>query len=323
MVYSEKNGMRADLFLAKAAPEHSRSFYQKLFGSGNVLVNGNVCRPGRKLEEGDRIEISFEAPADTSLTAVPMPLDIIYEDGSLMVINKPAGLVVHPAAGHRNDTLVNGLLAHSEDIAEVGEAERPGIVHRLDKDTSGLLCVAKTEAALHSLSGQIARREMHRRYTAVLIGDPGFERATVDAPIGRSPSDRQKQAVIKDTEKYSSRPAVTHIRILERYRLFALAECVLDTGRTHQIRVHASFIGHPVLGDALYGGIRKKPVFPSGKAGEKEFAALTDGLGRQLLHASGLSFRHPVTGEPLSFEAPLPEEFRAVVDFLRKEFSRG
>ncbi|MBO4547776.1 MAG: RluA family pseudouridine synthase [Abditibacteriota bacterium] len=319
LVYDGDRGLRADVYLAQAVPDYSRSAVQKLFRSGKVLVNGQAVRPGCRLEPGDVIEAEFELPADTPVKAVSMPLDIVYEDGDLIIVNKPSGLTVHPAAGHRDDTLVNGLLAYTEEIAGIGDEERPGIVHRLDKDTSGLMCVARSRLAYQSLRQQIDRRKMHRRYLAIVLGDPDFEEAVIDAPIGRSPADRQKQAVIVDTDKYTARNAVTRVTVRERFGSFALAECVLDTGRTHQIRVHMAYIRHPVLGDPLYGGVKKHIPFRATKQQERTYAALCASLKGQLLHAYSLSLLHPATGEEMTFEAPLPEEFRAMLDFLRGE----
>ena len=285
-----------------------------------MLLNGKPCRAGRRLAAGDVLEVCPEEPRDTDIRPVSMPLDIVFEDSHIMVVNKPSGVTVHPAAGHRDDTLVNGLLAYSEDIAGVGDAERPGIVHRLDKDTSGLMVVAKSRRALEALQQQIAARQVSRSYLAIVLGDPDFTRAVIDAPIGRSPSDRQKQAVITDTDKYTARNAVTNVTVLERFRWFSLVRCLLETGRTHQIRVHMSYISHPVLGDPLYGGVKRKIPFPATKQQEKEYAELSSGFRGQLLHAARLGLTHPVTGEALSFEAPLPEEFQKTLDFLRRNF---
>ncbi|MBR4748752.1 MAG: RluA family pseudouridine synthase [Abditibacteriota bacterium] len=319
LVYEGERGLRADVYLAQAFPGYSRSRMQKLIRSGRILVNGQPVRAGARLEPGDVIEAEFELPADTSVKAVSMPLDIVYEDEDLIVINKPSGLTVHPAAGHRDDTLVNGLLAYTGDIAGIGDEERPGIVHRLDKDTSGLMCVARSPVAYQSLQQQIQTRRMHRRYLAIVLGDPDFEEAVIDAPIGRSPADRQKQAVITDTDKYTAREALTRVTVRERFGSFSLVECALDTGRTHQIRVHMAYIRHPVLGDPLYGGVKKHVPFRATKQQEQTYAALCSSLRGQLLHAYSLSLLHPVTGEELTFEAPLPEEFRAMLDFLRRE----
>ncbi|MBQ9358537.1 MAG: RluA family pseudouridine synthase [Abditibacteriota bacterium] len=312
--------MRADVYLSRALPEGSRSYWQKLMAGGKVLVNGAPCRAGRRLAEGDVLEVFPEEPQSPDIKPVDMPLDIVFEDSHIMVINKPSGITVHPAAGHRDDTLVNGLLAYSEDIAGVGDAERPGIVHRLDKDTSGLMVVARTRQALEALQRQIAAREVSRTYLAIVLGDPDFTEAVIDAPIGRSPSDRQRQAVITDTDRYTARNAVTRVTVLERFRRFTLVRCVLETGRTHQIRVHMSYIGHPVLGDPLYGGVKRRTPFPATKQQEKEFAELSRSFKGQLLHAARLGLTHPVTGEALSFEAPLPEEFEAALGFMRRNF---
>ena len=309
---------RLDVFVSEQCSV-SRSLAQSVIKDGLVKVNGCVCIKNRRLKAGEKVEVELPEPQVLEAKPENIPVDIVYEDGDLIIVNKPSGLTVHPAAGHRDDTLVNGLLAYTEEIAGIGDEERPGIVHRLDKDTSGLMCVARSRLAYQSLRQQIDRRKMHRRYLAIVLGDPDFEEAVIDAPIGRSPADRQKQAVIVDTDKYTARNAVTRVTVRERFGSFALAECVLDTGRTHQIRVHMAYIRHPVLGDPLYGGVKKHIPFRATKQQERTYAALCASLKGQLLHAYSLSLLHPATGEEMTFEAPLPEEFRAMLDFLRGE----
>ena len=221
-------------------------------------------------------------------------------------------MTVHPAPGSRTGTLVNAVVAYSDDLSGIGGVERPGIVHRLDKDTSGLLVVAKTDLAHASLQSQIQARTAERRYIALVWGVTKFNEAVVDAPIGRHPTDRQKQAVIKDTSRYTAREAITHLKVLERFEGFTLLEAKLDTGRTHQIRVHCSFIGHPVVGDPTYGGTKRAIPSAYGKLDQRELSRLIDDLQGQALHAFSLSFDHPVTGERLTFQAPLPPDMDAI-----------
>lgn len=290
-------GMRLDRFLAERAELGlSRSRIQQLIREGRVRVDGRPARPSQPVRPGSRVWV--QVPPPEPLEAVPeaIPLDVVYEDADLLVICKPRGMVVHPAPGHRSGTLVNALLVHCRDLAGIGGALRPGLVHRLDRDTTGLLVVAKTEHAYRHLAAQLKRREMERRYLALVRGVPPPE-GTVDAPIGRDPRRRVRMAVVPD-----GRPARTHFRVLEAFGdRYALLEARLETGRTHQIRVHLASIGHPVAGDPLYGG----------RAGEL-------GLAGQALHAYRLAFTHPRSGERLAFEAPLPADFAAALERLRR-----
>ena len=290
-------GERLDAFLARQAGELTRSAAQKLIGQGLVLRNGKPGKKNEKLDVGDRIE--YEIPEAKSVDIVPteMELKIVYEDDDLLVIDKPKGLVVHPAAGHQDDTLVNGLLyALGDDLSGINGELRPGIVHRIDKDTSGLLAVAKNDLAHTVLASQLKDHTMARTYEAIVCGSFREDSGTVDAPIGRHPSDRKKMCV---TER-NSKSAVTHWEVVERFRGYTHIRCRLETGRTHQIRVHMAHIGHPILGDTVYG--HKKPEL---------------GQGSQCLHAGALCFRHPRDGRPVMVFAPLPEYFRQVLEKLK------
>lgn len=307
------------MYLAERMPELSRSHIQKLIAKANVTVNGAPARAGHKVQPGETIVVTVPAPEPMDILPEQIPLDVVYEDDQILVINKPKGMTVHPAPGSRTGTLVNAVIAYSDDLSGIGGVERPGIVHRLDKDTSGLLVVAKTDLAHSSLQGQIQARTAERRYMAIVWGAAKFNEAVVDAPIGRHPTDRQKQAVIKDTDRYTAREAVTHLTVLERFEGFTLLEAKLDTGRTHQIRVHCTFIGHPVVGDPTYGGTKRAIPSTYSKLDQRDLARLIDGLQGQALHAFVLSFDHPVTGERLRFEAPLPPDIQALLDWLRRD----
>jgi 23S rRNA pseudouridine1911/1915/1917 synthase len=299
-------GERLDVVLVRRLPEMSRAAVQRLIEEGHVRVNEERARPGLKLRGGDQVSLTPPPPRPTELKPEAIPLDILFEDAHVLVINKPKGLVVHPAPGNPDGTLVNAVLAHAgEELPVIGGEERPGIVHRLDRDTSGVMVVAKTDAALRGLQEQIAQRSARRRYLALVRGDPRFEQAEVDAPIGRHPTQRQKMAVIPVGSRHPARPARTHLTVLERYPGFALLQADLETGRTHQIRVHCAYIGHPVVGDPIYGpggGRPRDPTIPP------EVRAAIDGLSGQALHAYALAFVHPATAEPLAFTAPLPPD---------------
>lgn len=269
------------------------------------MVNGRAAAKNLKLGAGDTVEIVLPEPEPDEALPENIPLDVVYEDNDIIIINKPSGMVVHPAAGNPNGTLVNALLYHCGDsLSGIGGVMRPGIVHRIDKDTSGLIAVAKNDAAHLSLSEQLKTHSMRRVYFAVAVGGFKVDAGTVDAPIGRCPVDRKKMAVIKDPEK-RAREAVTHYEVLERYGGFTHIKCELETGRTHQIRVHMSYIGHPLFGDELYGGGHTKF--------ERECKKLNEG---QCLHAGKLILTHPRTGELMTFEAPLPEGFCEILEKL-------
>lgn len=312
-------GGRLDAYVAERMPGLSRSLVQKMISKGYILINGVVERPSYKVQLGDRVQVTVPPPEPTKIIAEEIPLDIVYEDEQIIVINKPKGMTVHPAPGSKTGTLVNAILAHSDDLSGIGGEERPGIVHRLDKDTTGLLVVAKTDEAHHSLQDQIQQRTAHRRYLALVWGATKFNEAVVDAPIGRHPTDRQKMAIIKDTDRYTARVAVTNLTVVERFDHFTLLEAKLDTGRTHQIRVHCSFIGHPVVGDPTYGGAKRAIPASYSKLDQREMTLLLEDLHGQALHAYHLSFDHPTTGERLEFEVPMPREMEALVSWLREK----
>ncbi|MDR7556746.1 MAG: RluA family pseudouridine synthase [Armatimonadota bacterium] len=299
MVDAAAAGQRLDAFLAARAPALSRARIQALIASGHVTVPrlaGRRLRPAARLRAGDVVVLVVPPPAPAILQPEPLPLDIVYEDADVLVVNKPAGLVVHPGAGRTSGTLVHAVLAHCPDLPGIGGVHRPGIVHRLDKDTSGLLVVAKTEAALRSLQAQIAAKRATRDYLALVWGVPAPAAGTIEAPLGRDPRRRTRMAVRPD-----GRPAVTRYRVVEAFPEFALLEVRLVTGRTHQIRVHCAHIGHPVVGDPVYGR-RRNPW----------------GLRRQALHAYRLAFAHPRDGRAMQFEVPLPEDLVRVLQALRK-----
>lgn len=291
-------GERLDAFLARSAGSLSRSAAQKLIEEGLVTRNGKPGRKNDKLNIGDRIAYEIPEAKEVDIVPTQMPLDIVYEDEDLLVINKPKGLVVHPAAGHQDDTLVNGLLyALGSSLSGINGELRPGIVHRIDKDTSGLLAVAKNDYAHTMLASQLKDHTMARTYEAIVCGSFREDSGTVDAPIGRHPTDRKKMCV---TER-NSKTAVTHWEVVRRYRGYTHIRCKLETGRTHQIRVHMAHIGHPILGDTVYG--RKKPEL---------------GQDSQCLHASALCFRHPRDGRPVMVFAQLPQYFKDVISKLER-----
>ncbi len=277
-----------------------------------MQVNGRAARASQRVRDGDRVRIELPTPRPAILEPEPIPLEIVYEDESLLVVNKPAGLVVHPGAGVPRGTLVHALLHRDPAIAAVGGAGRPGIVHRLDKDTSGLMVVARTERAYRALVEAIRRREVGRRYHALVWGEPGAGHGAIEGAIGRDPRNRKRMAVVPRGGK----PARTLWRMLERFHLAAWLEVTLETGRTHQIRVHLAWLGTPVVGDPAYGGRARKQL--SLPEPERSLAqALLDMLNRQALHASELLFTHPVTGKGLRFVAPLPEDFAGALARLR------
>ncbi len=278
-------GKRLDSFLVEKALAPSRTYIQNLIKEGHVTINGKVVKPSYRISPTDLIEVILLEVKELVLEAEPIPLDVIYEDEDIIVINKPRGMVVHPAAGNYFGTLVNALLWHCETLSDMNDKLRPGIVHRLDKDTSGVIVAAKTNMAYISLTEQIKKRSMIRRYIALIHGRLKTERGTIKAPIGRHPVNRKKMAVVKE----GGREGITHFEVLEIFRGYSLIRVTLETGRTHQIRVHLLHIGHAVAGDPIYGG----------RAGEL-------GLAGQALHAELLRFHHPRSGEILEFCAPMP-----------------
>lgn len=312
--YSKEETQRTDTYLASVM-NISRSSVQKLAEAGKILVNNKEAKSNLKLNFGDIINVEYMEQVPGRTEAENIPLDIVYEDDYLLVVNKPKGMSVHPAPGTPNHTLANALLFHTEFLSEIGGEERPGIVHRLDKNTSGLLAVAKTDEVHRKLQEAIQKREVSRKYKALSWSAADFEDAKIDMPIGRDPKDRKKQAVIEE-DSLTSRNAVTHIKVLKKYSHFTLFECSLETGRTHQIRVHLSYIGYPVLGDEEYKGIKKKTVFRMNRKAETEFRSILARSEGQFLHAYELSFTHPITGEKMTFNAPLPQNYKDMLDFL-------
>ena len=284
---------RLDKYIADNS-DISRSFAAKLAGDGAVMVNGKTADKKTKLKIGDVIEIAVPEPEPVEAVPQDIPLDIVYEDDSVIVVNKPQGMVVHPAPGNPDGTLVNGLLYHCE-LSGINGVIRPGIVHRIDKDTSGLLVVAKTNAAHEKLSSQLKEHKALRQYYCIVNGNIKEDSGTVDKPIGRHPTDRKRMAITE-----GGREAVTHYRVIERFGRYTLVECTLETGRTHQIRVHMASIGHSIVGDPVYG-IKKEKFKTNG----------------QLLHAAAIGFEHPETGELMEFRSELPEYFTIVLDRLR------
>ncbi len=302
-------GVRIDKFLSDRTGE-SRSFIVKLIEGGKVTVSGKVISKNYKLLRCDSVEVVLPEPEDADILPEDIPLDIIYEDSDIIVINKPCGMIVHPAPGIYTGTLVNALMYHcKESLSGIGGVIRPGIVHRIDKDTSGLLAVAKNDEAHISLSAQLKTHDISRIYHAVAIGNIKDDIGTVNKPIGRHPSDRKKMAVILDPAQ-KAREAITHFEVIERFvhptGRFTYVKCRLETGRTHQIRVHMSSGGHPLLGDSVYGG--------SGTKFEASNKSLIQG---QCLHAKCLELTHPRSGELMRFECPLPENFEAILRKLR------
>ena len=298
ILYADTPGERLDAFLARSVEGLTRSAAQKLLEEGCVLRCGKPGKKNDKLNMGDEISVTIPEPKQVEIVAKEIPLQIIYEDDDVLVINKPKGLVVHPAAGHQDDTLVNGLLyAMGDSLSGINGELRPGIVHRIDKDTSGLLAVAKNDLAHRVLASQLKDHTMARTYEAIVCGSFREDSGTVDAPIGRHPSDRKKMTV---TQR-NSKNAVTHWEVVKRYRGYTHVRCRLETGRTHQIRVHMAHIGHPIVGDTVYG--HKKPEL---------------GQSSQCLHAGVLCFRHPRDERPVVVMAPLPEYFQEVLAKLER-----
>ena len=316
-----KNGERLDRFLAGAQADLSRSRLQSLIRGGQVRVNGQVARASLRLRRSDRDEVELPAPErSAALEPEALTLAIVYEDDAMLVLDKPAGLVVHPGAGVEHGTLVHALLHHHPAIAGVGGADRPGIVHRLDKDTSGLLVVAKSARAHRALVEALRRREVGRTYRALVWGEPPADEGEIDAAVGRDPRERKRMAVLGAARRGrgagpAGRPALTRWRVLRRFGPVTLLEVKLGTGRTHQIRVHLAHLRHPVVGDPLYGGRPKKQL--SGGPAERSLGlALLEQMPRQALHAAELELSHPVTGERLRFESPVPADFARALELL-------
>jgi 23S rRNA pseudouridine1911/1915/1917 synthase len=297
----EENGVRLDRYLTQELPDLSRSRIQQLIEQGQLQLNGKVCTSKKiNVKAGDRITLQIPEAEPLKLQAEDIPLDILYEDDSLLILNKPAGLVVHPAPGHPDGTLVNALLAHCPNLPGIGGVQRPGIVHRLDKDTTGAIAIAKTELAHQHLQAQLKAKTARREYLAIVYGAPKTESGTIDLPIGRHPQERKKMAIV--TVEQGGRNAVTHWRILERLGNYTLMHFQLETGRTHQIRVHSAQIGHPVVGDPIYSS--NHPIGVN--------------LPRQALHAWQLKLQHPLSGELISVTAPPPQTFTTLLEVLRR-----
>ena len=297
-LYADVAGERLDAFLARSVEGLTRSSAQRLLEEGHVLRCGKKAKKNDRLNPGDEITVTMPEPEPVDIVATEMELDIMYEDEDVVVINKPKGLVVHPAAGHQSDTLVNGLLhAMGDSLSGINGELRPGIVHRIDKDTSGLLAVAKNDLAHVVLASQLKDHTMARTYECIVCGNLKEDSGTVDAPIGRHPTDRKKMCI----NERNGRNAVTHWEVVARYRGYTHLRCKLETGRTHQIRVHMASIGHPILGDTVYG--RKKPEL---------------GQDSQVLHAGALCFKHPRDERPVLVLAPLPEYFVRVLEKLQR-----
>ena len=295
-VDNDMAGKRIDVVLSACLEEISRSYVQKLIEGGQVTVNGDFCNEKKyKAKAGDMIAIEIPEPEKLEVLPEDIPLDIVYEDDDLIVVNKPAGMVVHPANGNYTGTLVNALMYHcGDDLSSINGVVRPGIVHRIDKDTSGLLMIAKTDKAHMSLSQQLAEHSITRRYIALVYNNFKDDEGTIDAPIGRDPKNRLRNAVLFNSS--SAKRAVTHYKVLERFGRYTLIEARLETGRTHQIRVHMAYSGHPLVGDELYGPAKNKV-----------------GAKRQMLHAKVLGFIHPTSGEYMEFNSPLPDDMEMVI----------
>ncbi|AJO18012.1 Ribosomal large subunit pseudouridine synthase D [Bacillus paralicheniformis] len=296
-VHEEHKGERIDKYLTAVEADWSRTQVQQWIKEDRVLVNGNAVKANYKVQDGDAVSVHVPEPEPLDVTAEPMDLDIYYEDQDVLVVNKPRGMVVHPAPGHLTGTLVNGLMAHCDDLSGINGVMRPGIVHRIDKDTSGLLMVAKNDMAHESLVNQLVNKTVTRKYTALVHGVIPHDHGTIDAPIGRDKKDRQSMTVTRENGKH----AVTHFEVIERFDDFTVVKCQLETGRTHQIRVHMKYIGFPLAGDPKYGP--KKTVDFNG----------------QVLHAGVLGFDHPRTGEYVEFEAPLPDDMKNLLDKIRNK----
>nr|WP_229725313.1 RluA family pseudouridine synthase [Paenibacillus abyssi] len=297
-VAEEFAGERLDKYVTESLEDGmaSRTQVQDWIKNGQVIVNEKTVKPNYKVSEGDTVSVTIPEPESAEIVPEAIPLQVAYEDSDVIVINKPRGMVVHPALGHSSGTVVNALMFHCKDLSGINGMLRPGIVHRIDKDTSGLLMAAKNDLAHHSLAEQLKEHTVTRKYIALAHGNLPHDQGTIDAPIGRDPHDRKLFAVTGRNGKH----AVTHFRVLERFGDYTLMELQLETGRTHQIRVHMKYIGHPLAGDPVYG--RSKTIALKGQA----------------LHAAVLGFEHPRTGEQLQFEAPLPEDMEQVLSALRQ-----
>jgi 23S rRNA pseudouridine1911/1915/1917 synthase len=312
VVEADSAGARLDRWLAGRLPELSRMRVKALIAGGRTRVDGREVKAAHRVQAGERVEVTIPPPARDGIAPEAVPLRVVFEDAHVLVVDKPPGMVTHPGAGRIDGTLAAAALAHAPEMAGVGSPRRPGIVHRLDKGTSGLIVLAKTQAAYDGLTAQLSHRTVSRRYLALAQGAMRRAEGTVDAPIGRDPHSRVRMAIVPEGR---GKRAVTHYRVLERFgggaSAVTLLECRLETGRTHQIRVHLASLGHPLLGDDTYRGRRASP------AGDPALAELVHGLGGVALHAAGLAFTHPVTGEPMRFACPSPDRIERIVSHLR------
>jgi 23S rRNA pseudouridine1911/1915/1917 synthase len=306
-IHPDDVGERLDRVLTRQLPRHSRAYLQQLIEHGQILVGGQARKAAYRLRAGDHISVDLPPPRPSGVTPEPIPLDVLYEDAHLLVVNKAAGMVVHPSPGNTSGTLVNALLAHCPHLSGIGGVERPGIVHRLDKDTSGATVVAKDDATHRGLARQFAQRQMEKRYLAIVCGDMGKAKGVIDAAVGRHPVHRQKMS----THTRVGRAAITEFRVLERFGLYTVVELRPRTGRTHQIRVHMAALGHPLVGDPTYGRsrphLKRAPVAPQ-----------LAWFRRQALHAWVLGFTHPMSGEWLECRAPLPTDLERLLAMLRQ-----
>ena len=300
---AEEKGQRLDVFVVERFPELSRSHVQKLIEQGNVLVDGMVRKANYKLRGAEAVQVTVPQAEPISVEPEDIPLDILYEDKDIIVVNKARGMVVHPASGVYSGTLVNALLYHCQDLSGINGEIRPGIVHRLDKDTSGVMVCAKNDTAHLDLAEQIRTKTAHRTYWAIVHGNIKEEAGIIKGDIGRHPTDRKKMAIVRENGK----PAVTHFKVLERFGEYTLVECQLETGRTHQIRVHMTSIGHPLINDPKYGPKKLSPFAINGQA----------------LHSLQLTLTHPVTKEEMTFTAPLPTDMEKILTGLRNKRSKA
>lgn len=297
-VENQENNLRIDKLLSDRIPEQSRSYLQKLIKDGNITVNGNIVKPNYKVQANDLINLSLPEPEEPDILPENIPLDILYEDDDILVINKPKGMVVHPSAGHYTGTVVNAVMYHCNgNLSGINGVMRPGIVHRIDMDTTGAIVICKSDQAHQNLAEQLKVHSITRKYRAIVYGNFKDDNGTITGDIGRHPIERKKMAIVQRNGK----PAITHYHVLERFGSYTYIECQLETGRTHQIRVHMASNGHPLLGDELYGP-SKCPFHLQG----------------QCLHAMTLGFKHPISGQYVQFEAPLPDYFTHLLQNLRK-----
>jgi 23S rRNA pseudouridine1911/1915/1917 synthase len=307
IVAAEQHDLRLDRALGELFPSQSRNFLAKLITGGRVRIGGTpVAKPSQRVESGQEVTVEVPAATPSSMASQDLPLTILHEDEDVVVIDKPAGLVVHPAAGHPDRTLVNALLHHVHDLSGIGGELRPGIVHRLDKDTSGVMLIAKNDDAHRNLTAAWNTEAVRKEYLALVYGTPNEDRGTVDAPIGRDPRDRKRMAVVD-----GGRRAITDYELAERLRYASLLRCRLRTGRTHQIRVHMKHLGHPIVGDPVYSGPQWRGI------PDKKIQRILSSLTRQALHAARITFPHPRDGRVMVIDAPLPEDMREILAALR------